>query len=64
MEPDHNFGFKVSLILAYIYSIFAKSDVPLHWLFLYFLYKATTHAPPRPKLCCKAYFRLGTYLNN
>ena len=27
-----------------------------------FLYKPTTHAPPNPKLCCKATFAPGTCL--
>lgn len=37
LKVDHNFGFRVSFILASNCSIFAKSEVPFEGLLLYFL---------------------------
>ena len=50
-QTYHNFGIISWFFFSSIASISFKSDVPLLLLLLYFLYSATTHAPPSPKLC-------------
>ena len=45
-----------------LFSIDCKSDVPLLFPGVNFLYIPTIQAPPKPILCCKAYFKPLTCL--
>ena len=60
---NHNFG--------YSFSNFSRTSGFEVWSFLglpdfvlYFLYRATIQAPPKPILCYKAYYNPGTYLSS